>query len=233
MGTNQASPTLQKTQILMNSDEAKRCLSISKEQFDLGNAAKALKLAHKSIALHDSPQAQEWLQHLLAQPKQRKPAAKKEESKESLETKEKEPEFRPYTQVQVDTISNILQMKRKGDLYGVLNLEKTATDVEIKKAYRKLALQCHPDKCSAPGTDDAFKAIANSFSVLEDADKRAHFDRYGIDSAESSSGTPSQSHAQQFRGFGGEFNGGQVSPEELFRMFMGDDFPGFSILNLI
>jgi DnaJ homolog subfamily B member 12 len=91
------------------------------------------------------------------------------------------------------------------------------------------------DKCNAPGTDDAFKAIAGAFSVLGDADKKSNYDRYGIDSAESAS-AGNRSSSQPFRGFGGDDFNGQVSPEELFRMFMGGDqmggqFPGFSTCN--
>ena len=61
--------------------------------------------------------------------------------------------------------------------------------------------------------------------MLGDPDKRAHFDRYGVDTADSASG--GNTSTSQFRGFNGQEFHGQVSPEELFRMFMGDEFPGF------
>jgi DnaJ family protein B protein 12 len=87
------------------------------------------------------------------------------------------------------------------------------------------------DKCGAPGTDDAFKAIAGAFSILGDADKRANYDRYGVDNADSASSS-TNNHAHAFRGFNGQDFHGQVSPEDLFKMFMGDQIPGFCILNL-
>ncbi len=68
----------------------------------------------------------------------------------------------------------------KRDYYEVLGVSKTATIDEIKKAYRKLALQYHPDK--NPGDKNAeerFKEAAEAYSVLSDADKRAKYDRFG------------------------------------------------------
>lgn len=47
----------------------------------------------------------------------------------------------------------------KGDFYKILNVERSADDDEIKKAYRKLALKLHPDKCQAPGAEEAFKRV--------------------------------------------------------------------------
>lgn len=62
--------------------------------------------------------------------------------------------------------------------------------------------------------------------MLGDPDKRANYDRYGIDNADSASSNAAHSHAS-FRGFNGQEFHGHVSPEELFRMFMGDELPGF------
>lgn len=66
------------------------------------------------------------------------------------------------------------------DLYDVLGVQKTATQEEIKKAYRKLAVKYHPD--TNPGNKEAeekFKQIAAAYSVLSDESKRAQYDRYG------------------------------------------------------
>jgi curved DNA-binding protein len=66
------------------------------------------------------------------------------------------------------------------DYYKTLGLEKSASDDEIKKAYRKLALEYHPDR--NPGdakAEDKFKEINEAYQVLSDPDKRAHYDRLG------------------------------------------------------
>jgi molecular chaperone DnaJ len=64
--------------------------------------------------------------------------------------------------------------------YESLSIERTATDVDIKSAFRKQAMQCHPDR--NPGDKDAeqrFKEINEAYEVLKDPDKRAAYDRYG------------------------------------------------------
>lgn len=66
------------------------------------------------------------------------------------------------------------------DYYEILGVERTATEVEIKSAYRKLALKHHPDR--NPGdkvAEDQFKEAAEAYAVLADTDKRARYDRFG------------------------------------------------------
>lgn len=97
-------------------------------------------------------------------------------------------------------------MSTKRDYYEILGISKGATPEEIKKAYRKVAIQFHPDK--NPGNKEAeekFKEAAEAYEVLSDPDKRAHYDRYG--------------HA---RGNGG-FGGGGMNMEDIFSQF-GDIF---------
>ena len=71
-------------------------------------------------------------------------------------------------------------MSTKRDYYEILGVERTATDVEIKSAYRKLALKFHPDR--NPGdkvAEDRFKEAAEAYAVLADTDKRHMYDRFG------------------------------------------------------
>jgi molecular chaperone DnaJ len=84
------------------------------------------------------------------------------------------------------------------DYYQLLGVSRESSPDEIKKAYRKLALQYHPDKNpNDPSAEERFKQINQAYSVLSDPDKRAHYDRYGTE-------TPGAEAAGQ--GFGDIFN---------------------------
>ena len=98
--------------------------------------------------------------------------------------------------------------QQKKDFYEVLGIERNASESEIKKAYRKLALQYHPDK--NPGdksAEDKFKEAAEAYEVLSDAQKRQRYDQYG--------------HAGMV-GSGG-FGGGGMNMDDIFSQF-GDIF---------
>lgn len=107
----------------------------------------------------------------------------------------------------------IKRVNRAGkNYYAILGVEKNATDDELKKAYRKLALQLHPDKCHAPGAEEAFKRVGEAFGALSDPKKRDIYDQCGADGL--------QSH-------GGGGGGGGVSPEDIFEAFFsGGGLPG-------
>lgn len=100
----------------------------------------------------------------------------------------------------------------KRDYYEILGVDKNATAEEIKKAYRKKAIQYHPDK--NPGNKEAeemFKEAAEAYEVLSDPDKRSRYDRYG--------------HSGVGGSAGGGFGGG-MSMDDIFSHF-GDIFGGF------
>ncbi len=103
----------------------------------------------------------------------------------------------------------------KRDYYEILGVAKGAAADEIKKAYRKVAMQYHPDR--NPGdkpSEEKFKEAAEAYEVLSDADKKAQYDRYG--------------HAGMNNNRGG-FGGGNMNTDDIFSQFgdiFGDDVFG-------
>jgi len=71
------------------------------------------------------------------------------------------------------------QMANKRDYYEVLGVPKNAGKGDIKNAYRKLALQYHPDRNKSQGAEERFKEISEAYAVLSDDDKRKRYDTYG------------------------------------------------------
>ncbi len=94
----------------------------------------------------------------------------------------------------------------KRDYYEVLGLKKGATADEIKKAYRKLAKEHHPDK---GGSEDKFKEISEAYDTLSDSDKKNNYDRFGHSNGGQQQGNPFGGFRNPFRGgFAGGFSGG-------------------------
>jgi molecular chaperone DnaJ len=65
------------------------------------------------------------------------------------------------------------------DYYALLGVGRDADEAELKKAYRKLAMQYHPDRNREPGAEEKFKEITEAYEILRDPQKRAAYDRYG------------------------------------------------------
>merc|ERR1712004_475462 len=71
-----------------------------------------------------------------------------------------------------------LKLKMGKDYYTILGVSRGASDDEIKKAYRKLALKYHPDKNQSPGAEERFKEIGEAYDVLSDSRKKQIYDQY-------------------------------------------------------
>ena len=69
--------------------------------------------------------------------------------------------------------------RRHGDFYSVLGVPRDASEADIKKAYRKLAMEHHPDRNKSPGAEERFKEITEAYEVLRDEAQRAAYDRFG------------------------------------------------------
>ncbi|KAL5019247.1 hypothetical protein ScPMuIL_004969 [Solemya velum] len=216
-----------------NKDESEKCIRIAQRCMSDGDKEKALKFLEKAERLYPSQKAKELIKGLRtsndtqsskqtseasAPPggdrTRRRRGSGSRENAANKENKEKD-----YTPDQLETVRRIKKCK---DYYEILGVEKDAGENEFKKAYRKLALQLHPDKNKAPGATEAFKAVGNAFAVLSDPDKKKKYDLYGPESENTG------------RGGGSEYNythgfEGDISPEELFNMFFGGGFPSNNV----
>ncbi len=94
-------------------------------------------------------------------------------------------------------------MANKRDYYEVLGVGSNASAAEIKKAFRKLAMQCHPDRNKDHGAEERFKEINEAYEVLSDPDKRAAYDRFGHAGAQGFGGRGFEGF--DFGGFGDIF----------------------------
>ncbi|MDF5689986.1 molecular chaperone DnaJ [Aquirufa aurantiipilula] len=106
-------------------------------------------------------------------------------------------------------------MAQKRDYYEVLGVAKTASEEEIKKAYRKMAIKYHPDKNpDNKEAEEKFKEAAEAYEVLSNTQKKAQYDRFG--------------HAGMGGAASGGFNGGNMNMEDIFSQFgdiFGDESP--------
>lgn len=125
-------------------------------------------------------------------------------------------------------------MATKRDYYDILGVSKSASVDEIKKAYRKLALEWHPDKNKSAGANEKFKEINEAYAVVSDSKKRETYDQFGhaAFSREAGSGFAGQqgpfgagqgpfTYTYSTGGGGSPFGSDFIDPFEIFEQFFG------------
>ena len=98
------------------------------------------------------------------------------------------------------------------DYYELLTVSREASDVEIKRAFRRLARELHPDVSEAPDAEERFREVAEAYQVLSNSETRQLYDRYGHAGLRGGGFTP------------GSFDFGNLS--DIFSAFFGDDLFG-------
>ncbi|XP_016341070.1 dnaJ homolog subfamily B member 12b isoform X2 [Sinocyclocheilus anshuiensis] len=198
----------------VNRDEAERCIEIAIGALEDAQPEKARRFLEKAQRLFPTRRARE----LLASLEQNGAAgaadgteARQRRSEVSSNGAAPADSSKPYTPEQAEAVRRIKQCK---NYYEILGVQKDASEDDLKKAYRKLALKFHPDKNHAPGATEAFKAIGNAYAVLSNVEKRRQYDQLG-------SARSSQTNDTHFEA--------DISPEDLFNMFFGGGFPSSNV----
>ena len=109
-------------------------------------------------------------------------------------------------------------MASKKDYYETLGVSKTATQDEIKSAFRKLAKKYHPDVNKEPGAEEKFKEIGEAYAILSDTDKRSKYDQFGSAAFEQGG-----MGGQGFGGFQG-FSADDIDLGSIFDDILGGSF---------
>ena len=175
----------------MNADEALKCLAIAKKSINERNWEKAEKFLVKSIKLQETEEAQSLLKRLdlirqAAAQQDRKAASESSQSQTSTRAntppknkrrvEDEKPAPKPHTEEEAKICREILNY---GCYYKVLGVNQSATENELKKAYKKRALKLHPDKNNAPQAEEAFKRVNDAAMCLNDERNRRLYDQLG------------------------------------------------------
>ncbi|XP_035217586.1 dnaJ homolog subfamily B member 14-like [Stegodyphus dumicola] len=217
-----------------NKDESERCISIAQKYINEGDRSKALKFLYKAERLYPSQRAKDLIELLekLSDSAGDNSHASRERSSSydrtqtrarSSSARRRTATAKPAEDYTEDQLEAVQKIKKCKDFYEILGVSKDAGESDIKKQYRKLALQFHPDKNKAPGATEAFKAIGNAFAVLSDPEKRKQYDAFGSAENKNCKRSSFQRHSGYYeytRGFESD-----ISAEELFNMFFGGGFP--------
>ncbi|KAL6770549.1 hypothetical protein ACKKBF_B31715 [Auxenochlorella protothecoides x Auxenochlorella symbiontica] len=223
-----------------NKDEGTRCLHIAEQALQAGDLTKATRFAEKAMRLFPNDEVRKFITKLERarssngsssssgarpagpaptarrgaaqpggmgpQPGLRQRGAPASSGAHVHETPDEDHKATP------DQRQLVARIRATTSYYEALSLSRSASDDDLKKAYRKLALKLHPDKNKARGADEAFKMVSRAYACLSDPQKRAHYDVHGSEDALSQQARPNG---------GGMYAQGGIDPEDLFNMFFG------------
>ncbi|KAJ7956674.1 Chaperone protein dnaJ 49-like [Quillaja saponaria] len=179
-----------------NKDDALKSLKIGKEAFENGDRTRALKFVNKARRLDPTLPVDDLLSAIRKESDDQ-PAQDTGGTGDANGSTSSKPSDQPsvrrrvpstgssssstsatYTEEQITIVKEI---KKKKDFYDILGVEKSCTVEDVRKAYRKLSLKVHPDKNSAPGAEEAFKAVSKAFQCLSNEESRKKYDLVGSD----------------------------------------------------
>ncbi|KAG9102954.1 hypothetical protein FRC06_000659 [Ceratobasidium sp. 370] len=225
---------------------ALKSLKLAQKHLEGGNISEARRLADKSIRLYSTPEAKAFLASLpdssgapaataTSSGTETHPSAGGAHIRKGKEKADggEAPSEKKWTAEQAAIVKRV-QSCGVTEYYEVLAISREADDGEVKKAYRKLALQLHPDKNNAPGADEAFKLVSKAFTILSDPQKRAVYDQVGGDPEQRGGGGRSPASGMNGMGMRPGYNQmffeEEINPEDVFNMFFGGGFggPGFN-----
>jgi len=194
-------------------ENAKKCIEIARECHS-DDIQKAIRFLRKSVTIHRTDEAERLLAEYEREARGESSAPRSAPtptggaSSHTTASGSKT----PFTSEQRESAIRIKKLKNH---YEILGVKKTASERDIKLAYRKLAIKLHPDKNSAPEAEEAFKKLTAAHECLSNEEKRRRYDNYGDEDP----GARVQDHAHHHRN-------GEVSPEDLFNMFFSNQGGG-------
>lgn len=163
----------------MNKDSSIDCFEKGKILLQKGELEKAKKLFERSKRLYELPNIDDYIKKCNLNESPIENSTENEENSTENNNFEKN-EFRHRNRTDSNDKRNLIdRIKNLKDYYEILGVNKNASDAEIKKAYRKLALKLHPDKNNEPGAEDAFKKVSAAFKILSDKKSRDEYDTFG------------------------------------------------------